>query len=76
MRRIDETPAPAPEREEHPDALTYWGKRDRWEALGRELGKVRLEAKRLGVTLESMPGAGSLIEAFKAAGRELDKRVR
>jgi hypothetical protein len=56
--------------------LTYWGKRDRWVELGRKVGELRLEAKQRGVPLEEMPGARTLIEAFKAAGREVDRRVR
>lgn len=77
MKPIDEQPVPSPtEREDHPDALTYWSKRDRWAALGKKVGELRARAKREGVLLESIPGARALIDAFKAAGKEVDRRVR
>jgi hypothetical protein len=64
------------ELDEKPGALDYWGRRERWAELGRKVGALRLEAKKKGVPLEAMPGARTLIDAFKAAGREVDRRVR
>jgi hypothetical protein len=64
------------EREAPSDALGYWSRRDRWEALGHQVATLRDEAKRRGVPLESLPGARGLVAAFKALGRKVDRRVR
>lgn len=68
--------AQTPEREEQPDTLGYYTKRERWERLGREVATFRDQAKRAGVPIESLPGARATIEAFKKAGADLDRRVR
>jgi hypothetical protein len=67
---------PAAERDAPPDALGYWSRRDRWEALGRQVATLRDAAKRRGVPLESLPGARGLVAAFKALGKRVDRRVR
>ena len=56
--------------------LDYWQMRERWAELGRRVCELRDRAKRDGVLLETLPGARSLIESFKALGRRLDRRTR
>lgn len=76
-RALEEASAPELDRErEHPDALTYWQRRDRWTALGREIGDRKAEAKRRGLPVEALPGVARMVDEFKALGRELDRRVR
>jgi hypothetical protein len=55
--------------------IDLWSERERWEALGRRVCDLRDRAKREGVPIESLPGARSLIDNFKALGRRLDRRA-
>ena len=63
-------------RDEAPDSLTYWQRREEWERLGREVGALRTRAKADGVPLETLPGARALVARFKSLGQELDRRTR
>lgn len=59
-----------------PDSLTHWSKVDRWAALGREVGQMKLEAKRQGLSIHDLPGAASKIAEFLELGRELQRSRR
>jgi hypothetical protein len=63
----------APRQEAPPGTVGYWTKHDRWAALGREVAKLHDEAKRRGVPIDSLPGAWTLIAAFKDARQKLGR---
>lgn len=68
MVRDDEAP-PA-------STLGYWSQRERWEEMGRKISRMRREAQAAGLPLEALPGARTLVAAFKSLGKELDRRIR
>lgn len=77
---LDETEA-APEVIRHdevsaPDGVTHWSKVDRWAELGREVGLLKLEAKRQAKSIHDLPGAPSKIAEFLELGRELQRSSR
>lgn len=77
---LDETErAPDLEKETPPGYLSHHEKLDKWERLGREVGLLKLAAKREGMPLSEYAaehgGAGKIAE-FLELGRELQRSSR